>query len=518
MLTRRFAGPCRRGEDGFTIIEMTLSLAILALTAAFFAAQLASSYTVYGKARERTLAEELANQTIEATRDLAYDSVVVNPFGVTTTQNLGGLDFTVSKYTKYIADPIPGRFVTGTNYKGLRVIVKRKGKTLADMETLLAPRTQSSLTKGIIKVFVSDFADNTPIAGAAVTVSGGPSPSVTDLTDATGNSEFAGLDPTPATGPTSHYVLTATATDYTVLPEFLPNALAVYPTLAATQTFSTAIQMFKTVSVNARLTYADGTPFAFPATLSISSATRGSGTVPITGGSGAFASFGTTPVIPKVDYTFNATATVFGTPLTGTAVVQRVAPLYPTDLTTTVTIVMPALAPRPTTITTHDTLGNPVEAVTVTITGGDAGVSLSGVTDAAGSVVFPTIPSVAPYQIDVAAGDLVTTAITQPLVVADVPQTIDLIVSAPPQITLTVHDEGGLPLAGITGTITRPGDPSINIPVTTDATGTFVVDLPIADKFYRFEVPDQGLYLSDKVDFRVITSGLRSFDLVLRLL
>ncbi len=512
-------GRSRRNDDGFTIVEMTIALAILALTAAFFAAQLASSYAVYGKSRERTVAEEIATERLEVARDKAYDDVAIAPAGVTESVTAGPLTFGLTTYVKYVNDPVPGRFATGTNYKAMRVIVTRNGTRLADMETLIAPRSQSSLTKGLIKVFVGDFADNTPIPGAAVTVTAGPSPTQTDLADAGGWTEFAGLTPTPASGPTSHYVLTATAAGYTVLPEYLPNAPAVYPTLAATQTFSTAIQMYKTVSVTVNLTFADGTPFPYPATVNVSSATRGSGTVAVTNGSATFTSFGTapTPVIPRVDYTFTGSATVFSSPLSSPAVTQKETPGYPGELSSTVTLVMPPLAARPTTVTTHDTLGNPVPAVTVTVTGGDANLTLSGVTDAVGKVVLATPPSNAPYTLAVPVGGLVDTAISQPLIVAGVPVTVDLVVTTPPNITLSVHDQTGLILDTVSGIITG-GDLNVSVPLLTDLNGQFIVALPVSTAKYTLTLPAQSLYRKEIVMFDVTVGGPRIFDTVLRLL
>jgi prepilin-type N-terminal cleavage/methylation domain-containing protein len=464
----------KSGDDrGFSIVEMTIAMAILAVTAAFFAAELGVNMKIYSQTRDRTLAEEIATGQIEKARDLIYDDVGTNPgnpVGVlprSTTVTVDGRAFVMSTRVRFVNDPVPGRTATRTNYKQVRVTISRAGKTWADMQTFIAPKTQSSLTRGIISVLVADYAANTPIASADVTVSGGPNPVVTDTTDVTGVLDFAGLLPTAATGAQSHYVITAVAPGYLTLPEDRPNALAVYPTLAATQTFQTTVRLFKPVTINATLLNPDGTTFAYPATLTVTSV-RGTGTVPATGGAATFSQVGTNDLIPAVGYTVTASAAIpDGTTLTSLPVSMTIPANYPTVLTSDFVLQMPAITPKPTTVVTKDNLGNPVPGVTVNITGGTPGINLSAITDVAGKVIFPTLPSTVPYTVTVPVGGVVTTPLTQTVNVTTAPVLLNLAVSLIPSVDLVFTNEAGLPAVGVTATVTR-GDLTVNIPITTN--------------------------------------------------
>lgn len=519
----RSPSPRGRRDEGFSIVEMTISLAILAVTAAFFAAELATNYTVYGHARDRTVAEELATSQIERARDMAYDDVGTtpgNPVGLipkSSPVTVDGRAFAVETRVKYVGDPVPGRFATGTNYKQMRVTVTRIGSTvsLADMQTLIAPRTPSSLTRGTIKVLVSDYAANTPISGANVTVTGGPSPNASDTSDSLGRTEFAGLLPTTATGPASHYVIAATASGYTTMPEDRPNAAAVYPKLVATQTFDTAVRMFKTVGIEARLVHPDGSVFTYPATISIGS-TRGSGVLPVTGGALVFTRFGTNDIIPTTSYTLTASATIAGAVTITSPPVTKVVPAdYPTVLTSTFTLTMPAIVAQPTTVIATDTLGNPVPGATIKITGGQGQLNLIGVTDVTGLVVLQTLPSATPYTVTVPVGGAVITEFTQPLNVTTTPVTLNLVIATPPNIDVVVADEIGVPAFGATGTITG-GDLGVTIPITIDAAGHAIVPLPISTAKYRVVFPAQLTFKSEKLDVEVTPTGPRQFPVILR--
>ena len=309
-MRRRFSTQST-GDDGFTLVEMAVALAVLAVLAMAFASQLFTTYKVYAGSKEHTIAEQIATSQIEAGRALAYDDLGTtpgNPPGpIPRTQTVvsGGFTFTVTTNIQFVDDPVPGGFHTGQNMKQMRVKVDRAGKTVVDLQTRVPPQLTSSLTKGTIDVLVSDYALNIPIVGAEVTVAGGPSPTRTDLTDAAGDSVFAGLLPTTS-APTDHYTITATATGYTTLPVDMPPAPAVYTNLVASQVFNTTIRMFKTVAITAQLVFPDDTPFTYPSTVKITAPAA----VDISAPTGAvtFSSVGGAPILPSTSYTINATS------------------------------------------------------------------------------------------------------------------------------------------------------------------------------------------------------------------
>ena len=90
---------------------------------------------------------------------------------------------------------------------------------------------------------IIDYALNTPLVNATVTVSGGPSPTRNDLTDASGSAVFPALLPTNAT--LNHYDVTPTFNGYVTLRDDLPPATASRTALVAGQTFNTVIRMYK---------------------------------------------------------------------------------------------------------------------------------------------------------------------------------------------------------------------------------------------------------------------------------
>jgi len=71
----RFAARGRRGEDGFTIIELMIASGIMATALALLAGTVTSSLVATGVARERDSGNALANQTMEQIRALPLNEV-----------------------------------------------------------------------------------------------------------------------------------------------------------------------------------------------------------------------------------------------------------------------------------------------------------------------------------------------------------------------------------------------------------------------------------------------------------
>lgn len=487
-MRRRFSAHTTE-DDGFTLVEMSVALAVLAVLAMAFASQLFATYKVYAGSKEHTIAEQIATSQIEAGRALAYDDLGTSPGNppgpIPRDQTVvsGGFTFTVTTAIQFVDDPVPGGFHTGQNMKQMRVTVARAGKTVVDLQTRVPPQLTSSLTKGTINVLVADYALNTPIVGAEVTIAGGPSPTRTDLTDASGRSVFAGLLPTTSP-PTDRYSITAAAAGYTTLPVDMPPAPAAYTNLIATQVFNTTIRMFKTVAITTQLVFPDDTPFTYPSTVKITAPSA----VDISAPTGAitFSSVGGAPILPSTSYTITATSTAFGGTVTGTAVTKVVPDLYPTVSTSTFKIVM-NIPPRAVTINTLDTAGNIVPNTTFRITGGDRNVDLGGTTDATGRSVISLLPSLTPYTVTVPIQGNIASPITQPFTVTNAAVSVNLAVLTPPQVNVLVGGPTGAAVGGAAVVITG-GDITLSLTRITALDGSVSIPVPISASPYLITI------------------------------
>jgi prepilin-type N-terminal cleavage/methylation domain-containing protein len=387
--------PVERSEEGFTLIEMVVALAVFAVLATAFAAVLSSSMRSFTSSKVRTLAEQAASSQLEDTRRLAYEDIGTvggNPPGTiaaTRSVTSSGVTLTLKTRVTYVDDAAPNTTATGADYKSVTVTVTSpKVPTLnVKMQTLVAPPDQPSLSKALVKVLVADYALNQAVPDATVTVSGGPSANRSDTTDAAGYATFAALDPNPASGPQSKYSVNVSAPGYVVLPADLPPSTAASRSLSAGQKFETTLRIFKPVTVNVHLVTPTGTPFTGAATVSLSSA-DGSGSFPVTGGNVTISQLGGNPLIPGQ---FTVGASAAGS--FSASQVVNVPTSYPTNLTSDVTIVMQPVGTTGTLqVTVKNTSSQAVSGASVTVTGGPLGVALTGTTNSSGVVTF-TVPS-----------------------------------------------------------------------------------------------------------------------------
>ncbi len=459
---------------------MAVALAIFSVISLIFASQLVGNYRVYSASKDHSLAEELASEAIEEGRNFAYADLGTNPGnppGVIprdAIETVNGVAFDVTTTIQLVDDPIPGGFTTHANYKRMRVAVSRDGVVLADMSTIVAPPKRASLTRGTIRVLVSDYANNTPIGGATVNVGSGPSPNRSDYSDASGRTMFADLLATTTAKP--NYEITASSPGYSVLPEDQPPAPAVKPTLAPSQLFSTTVRMFKTVTVTANLVKPNGDPFLYDSMLTITSS-RGSETVAVTGGTIDFSTVGAEPVIPSTSYTLSATSSIAGAPVSGAAETQVVPNQYPDDLTSTYNIVMPPPPPKNLTVHILSSAGGVLTGIPVLVTGGDDNVTVSGVSNAAGDVVFALSPSVLPYTVGVPSQTLSQTVQVSTV---DVSTSFTLIV---PQMVFAFRDTLGAPIPNLAFLI-GGGDTGVLLIRVTNAAGEATMTLPASTKPY----------------------------------
>ncbi len=207
--------------------------------------------------------------------------VAGSPAGVipgTQSRSLNGMTFTINSQVTAVNEG-------ASTYKQLRVTVLSGGAALADLATVFSASDGTAASTAMMRVRVADFAINQPLAGATVTVSGGPSPTRTELTDIDGRVTMTGLLPTTPAVP--KYSIAGSKSGYTVYPEDVPPNPAVYTSFGPTQVFDTTIRLFKTVSIQVNLVNPDGTPFvAAPYTWVWVESSRGGASVKVTGSSG----------------------------------------------------------------------------------------------------------------------------------------------------------------------------------------------------------------------------------------
>jgi hypothetical protein len=308
---------------------------------------------------------------------------------------------------------------TRADYKRVVVTVIRNtdSRRLTQDVTYVAPPgggTVAGQNEGIVLAQVIDSALNTPVVGASVTLSGGPTSARTDTTDTSGSVVFPALLPTNAS--LNHYDVTATMTGYATMREDTPPSSAAHTTIVGGQTFQTILRVYKPSSISVVPRNADGSAYTGQATVTISS-TRGTESFPVSFSGTPFTitasqTLANEPIVPNVQYTVQVFA---ATGATTPATAQLVPAAYPTDLTRTFVVTLaPLVAPQTLTVKVTNAGGANVGGATVTVSGGPGGyVLLTGTSNASGTVVF-TVPSNSSpgYTITAKSGTLTGTATT----------------------------------------------------------------------------------------------------------
>ena len=374
--------------------------------------------------RQRTLAAQAAQTAIESIRSLPYNSVGTqngNPAGTVassmpaTQLGIPGLDATVTTRISFMDDAPSTSYRTRADYKRVVVTVVNNAdsRRLTQDVTYVAPPgggTFAGQNEGIVLAQVIDGALNTPIVGAGVTLSGGPTPARTDTTDPSGSVVFPALLPTsPAL---DHYDVTALATGYATMREDTPPGSAARTAIVGGQTFQTIIRLYKPSTVTVVPRNADGTAYMGQATATISSS-RGTQSFPFTGGTFTLAppqTLAGEQIVPNVQYTVRLVAAngAVATPL-----VQTVPNSYPTDLTKTFVVTLGAPATMyALTVKVVNASGVKVPGAAVTISGGPgSNVLLSATADATGTAVFSVPSNASPgYTSTATSGALTGTA------------------------------------------------------------------------------------------------------------
>jgi type II secretory pathway pseudopilin PulG len=388
-------------EEGFGLIEMLMATTLFLCVSAPLVGVLLASVAQQKLSRERTLAAQTAQTAIESIRALPYNAVGTqngNPAGTVPESQpanqfgIPGLDATVTTRISYMDDAPSTAYRTRADYKRVVVTVVRNAdsRRLTQDVTYVAPPgggTYAGQNEGIVLAQVIDAALNTPVVGASVSLSGGPTPTRTDTADASGSVVFPALLPT--TTLLNHYDVTAAMPGYATLREDTPPSSAARTSLAGGQTFQTIIRMYKPSTITVVPHNADNTAYMGQAIATISS-TRGTQSFSFSGGLFTLAAPQTLagePVVPNVQYTVRVLAANGGVT---TAMTQAVPTSYPTDLTKTFDVTLGAAAAmQALTVKVVDASGAKVPGATVAVSGGPgSNVMLVATTDANGTAVF----------------------------------------------------------------------------------------------------------------------------------
>ena len=473
-LKDRVCGASR--EAGFSLIELVMAMTLFAIVSTALGGVLTAAMSARSTALEKTKAEQIANTQLEWIRSLDYLQVGltstgqvrgdIDPTGNQASQNGPTVPagYAVIIKVSWVDDPTPTSYSAYASYKNVLVTVYRAGDTkeLTHQSTQVGPRSSSTfggINAGVIEAIVMDYYSGGvgPMADVNVTLGTGPSAPLDETSNANGAVRFRGLDPTTATGTTTHYDLDVAAASGWVL---VANPLATHLTLAPGQTVGPkTLYVYKPLTLSIPLFNADGTPFTGTATIKVEN-TRGSVTLAYT-----------------------------GTPLTVTSIVNTATglsePLVPEPYTITVlsgmpadSLTVPVPADYPTTLTLDGSVtakvvgaltttvmwgGQPVSGATVQLTGGPNSISLSAVTNAAGVASFADVNAGSGYTLTATkSGESGTTSAT-------------VVANTNTNVTIT------MPVGGLLVTVIAAGNPlpgalvrisagPMSLPVTSDTT------------------------------------------------
>jgi hypothetical protein len=473
-LWRRFAR-----DAGESLTEAVLAMAIFSIVAVSLSGTLTAAVSVQGIARDRTIAEQTAQDRLEYIRRLPYDSVGTtsgNPSGVlstTTTVSLAGESATITTGVSYVNDKTPTDYLTYADYKKVTITVTRTrdGAQLAKQVTYISPSQKATYGNPIASVQVLDTGSNSAVSGITVNLQTGPSAPRSDVTDSTGSVIFPALTANPTSGSTAYYDLVLGGLgSYTALADDLTPASAAHVQLSPGQTWSTVLRVYKPATIYVVLKNSDGSTFTGNATVtlscsstSLSICTGGSQTYSYTGTQLAITSLNSQAIVPGPQYTVS-TSNGFSS----TAVTQYVPNSYPTDLTSTFSLTGYAIGSIAANVTWG---GAAVSGATVTVTGGPNNISLSGTTNSSGQATFSNVPVGSGYTVTATKSGQSASATNQS-VAQSATTTVPL--ALPTGSISSTVTWAGSPVSGATVTLTG-GPNSVSLSGTTNSSGQVTI-------------------------------------------
>jgi len=252
----------RRHQQGFALIEVLVSILILAIVAGAIFQGFAASSAQVDKSRLDSVSSKLAAGALEEARNMRYDDVGTvggNPPGTlssTVNRVVSGTTFRIDTSVVYVDDPAQGRPQTYVNYKKVTISVTPQVPlgTAVTASTLISPPNYAAISgKATAVVTVVDAVTDDPLPGATVTLNGSTSPTRIDSTDANGKAVFAGLLPsaTSVASPQYYYVASAARPGYLTHPD--TPVTTTRENLTASQTWQVTIKMYKPATINVNL-------------------------------------------------------------------------------------------------------------------------------------------------------------------------------------------------------------------------------------------------------------------------
>jgi hypothetical protein len=437
-------------EAGITVVEALIAMILFVVVAVGLAGVLASAINSQGISKERTIAQQVAQDELEDIRRMQYDLIGVvggNPPGMLQASKsvpTSAGQVTVQTQVRFIDDAPPTSYTTAANYKEVTVTIlrARDSKQLAREVTQVAPPVKPGFGGVVARVKVVDMRESTPVPGATVNLGTGPSAPRSDVTDTTGGVTFAGLTPNPSGS--SFYDVTVSLAGYETLADDKPPAAAAHVSLAPTQIFDTVLRVYRPGQIWAELHNADGSSYTRAATITVSSVERPavSETFSYTGSPLTITQIHGELVAPG-NYTVSAqsaSGSLSATPLT-----EEVPQNYPTDLTKNFTLTFPAAGAIAVTATQGGALA---AGAAVGLAGGPDGISLSATTDASGVATFYDVPPGSGYTVTATKGGQSGSQTASVADGATTPVTVDIPV--PPGTVNATVTWNGLPVPGAT--------------------------------------------------------------------
>jgi type II secretory pathway pseudopilin PulG len=497
-------------QEGFTLVETMMAGVILVILLAGIGGVLTSSIAAHTVARDRTAAEQCANDAVELVRRLpSYQNDVGtnpgNPAGkLSQTQACGNNQaMTAHIDIRLVDDPTPTSY-SGDNYKRVTVWVTRDRDNveLARVVTLVSPSGRPTCPScgATLNVTVLDLGSQQPYPGATVNLANGPTANRSDTSDSSGSVSFGALDPNPASGSQAFYDVTVSGlpSGYQTLAADVPPGTATLPTsaahvqLAPSQTSASTIRVFKAATINLALTDGSGNPFTSGANVTVQSSFTGSTysvTVPSGTSTQTISTLGGQPVIPGATYTIKGYTT------TGLCAAPSPSPVpasgYPTTTSGSFTL---AFTPCPTgtlAINVQQLSANAAGA-SVTVSGGPNSMTFTGlITNASGNVSVD-VPVGSGYT--VTATKLSQSASTSATAVVSSTTNVSLTLPNPPTGSLLVTATWGTALASCTNCVTLTGGPlSISVTGSTDASGQVTFSNVVAGSGYTVTATKAGV-------------------------
>ena len=497
-------------EEGFTIVETMMAGVILVILLAGVGGVLTSSIAAHTVARDRTAAEQCANDTMELVRRLpSYkDDVGTNPGNpagkLSKTQSCGNSQgLTANIDIRLVDDPTPTSY-SGDNYKRVTVWVTRDRDSveLARIVTIVSPdgRPTCPSCGATLNVTVIDIGSQQSYVGATVNLTNGPSANRSDTSDSSGSVSFGALDPNPTTGSQAYYDVTVSGlpSGYQTLAADLPPGAATPPAsaahvaLAPSQTSASTIRVFKAATINLALTDGAGNPFTTGADITVQSSFTGSTyslNVPAGTSTKTITTLGGQPVIPGATYTIKGYTT------SGLCAAPSPSPVpssgYPATTSGSFTLAFTA-CPTGTLAVNVKQLGVNAAGAAVTVTGGPNNMTFTGLTTDASGNVSVNVPEGSGYT--VTATKLSQSANTSATAVASSTTNVSLTLPNPPTGSLLVTATWGTALASCTNCVTLTGGPlSVSVTGSTDASGQVTFSNVVAGSGYTITATKAGV-------------------------